>query len=162
VRKTTLIFGLLLVALALLFAGVGLEITSAETVWPFIILLIGIAFALTSSGRSRMIMPGTMLIVSSLPLIYCSLKGDWGEMVTLWPFFILAPAAGFFFSGIRDRKNWWPALSLGGIAVLFFFIFRTFTIFWPLLFLVCGLILIGVSTYRSSTNSPKTASKNPK
>ena len=153
-NKTLLIIGILLIVLGLVFVFDNLNIWTLESSWPSILVLVGLGFVLgylSSRNNYGMLMPASVMILSSIPLFICSVSGHWNRMVELWPIFLLGPALGFFlmyFLGPRDRGLLLPAYILGAMGILFLFIFNYLSFFWPILFIVVGLVLIGLSVIK--------------
>ena len=66
-------------------------------------------------------------------------------MDSLWPVFILAPAAGFlamYLGGEKDKGLLVPAGILSGVAVLFLLARSGFGDLWPVFLIIAGIIMI--------------------
>ena len=156
----SLLIGILLVFLGLIFIANTLQLWKLESSWPVIYLFVGIGFVLAyflSPNSAGMLMPATIMIFSSVPLLLCSVTDNWHWMVKLWPLFLLGPAAGFFamyFGGIKEKGLLLPGFILTGVAAVFFLAFNYLSFFWPILFLVAGAILIYIGIKDKGRNTP--------
>lgn len=68
-------------------------------------------------------------------------------METLWPVFILAPAAGFlamYFGGTKEQGLLVPAGILSIIGIIFLFVSSGFGDYWPVFLIIAGIVLIVV------------------
>ncbi len=152
-NRSSLIIGIILVLVGLLLLGPSANLFSIERTWPAIIMLIGIGFLLGYIGSGRkavgLLMPASVLIISSVPLFQCAWTGDWIAMATLWPIFPLSVAIGFFlmyFAGPKEKGLLIPALILTAISVIAFLTFNYLSFVFPILFIGAGLVLIFFST----------------
>jgi len=145
--RDTVAWGVFLVIIGVLFLVGNLSPYGLEFVWPFFPLAVGVAFILKylfSRKSVAGLMPGTVLIIVSLLLLFCNIFG-WYHMESLWPVFILAPAAGFFvlyLAGNKDRSNIVSGSILTGIGGVFLLAYSRFGEYWPVLLIVVGLILM--------------------
>ena len=92
--------GILLIALGVFFILVKLDILDwrIDHLWTYLIMIVGAAFwvrFLFEKEKPGVLMPGTILLTIGLMFNYASRNG-WHTMEHLWPFFILAPAFGFY------------------------------------------------------------------
>lgn len=118
--------GLVLIVLGVLFllSNFGAFDLDWETLWTWVIILLGAIFwigFLLDRSKDGLIMPGTILLVVGI-VFNVSARSDWGMMEDLWPFFILAPALGFYLMyllGKRDRGVLVPAIILTIIGLVF-------------------------------------------
>lgn len=118
--------GLILIVLGVLFllSNFGALDLDWEVLWTWIIILIGVIFWLGfifDRSKDGLIMPGTVLLVVGI-VFNVSARYDWAPMEDLWPFFILAPALGFYLMyllGKRDRGVLVPAIILTVIGLVF-------------------------------------------
>ncbi|MBN1561065.1 hypothetical protein JW998_12500 [candidate division KSB1 bacterium] len=146
--KTTMITGILLVLLGILFLGPTFGLFTLANIWPTILLLVGVGFFMAFFAAPKLyglLMPGAVLLISSVPLLICALSGDWRQMSQLWPIFILSISIGFFlmyFLGKRQNGLFIPALVLLAVGIISFLIFNYIKYVFPILFLAAGLILI--------------------
>lgn len=140
-------WGIFLIVVGGLFLFGNLSETGMEFLWPAFPLAVGIAFWVgfyLDRKNFGLVMPGTILTVVSLLFFYCNVFG-WESMSSLWPVFILAPALGFialYFAGTRDQGLLWPAGVMGIIGIIFIFFSAGFGDYWPIFFIVAGVLLI--------------------
>jgi hypothetical protein len=174
-NKISLIIGILLVILGIVFIANTLHIWSLESSWPMILLIIGSAFFVaffSSKTNPGVLLPGAILIITSIPFFICSTSDQWHLMASLWPMFLLGPAIGFFlmyFGGIRDKGLLVPAFILTGLTAIFFLAFSYFSYLWPIVFILAGgiFIFLGIKDKKKeiktveTTNKPA-ATENPK
>lgn len=166
--KTTTIIGVLLIVLGILFLGPTLGLFTLKLMWPAILLLIGLGFILAFVSAPKLpglLMPGAILVVSSIPFFICTFSGDWFRMASLWPIFIFSVSIGLFlmyFLGSKHKGLRRAALILLGIGIVSYLIFNYIRFIFPILFLAAGLILIfiGLSAQKkkprpSSQNEPE-------
>jgi hypothetical protein len=146
--KTTMIIGILLVLLGVLFLGPAFGLFTLAHIWPAILLLVGVGFFMAFFAAPKLyglLMPGAVLLISGIPLLICSLSGDWYQMSRLWPIFIISISIGFFlmyFLGKRQNGLFVPAFILLSLGIVSFLIFNYIKYIFPILFLASGLILI--------------------
>ncbi|MCK4236662.1 MAG: hypothetical protein KAX38_06060 [Candidatus Krumholzibacteria bacterium] len=143
--------GLILVALGILFllGNFGAFRIDTDIFWTYIIIVLGIIFWLVflfDRSKSGHIMPGTILLTVGLLLNY-AVRNGWGAMKYLWPFFILAPAFGFyamFLFGGRDRTLLIPAGILTVIGLVFFLqgFDHSMRLIWPIAIIIIGVLLL--------------------
>ena len=90
-------------------------------------------------------MPGTILLTVGI-VFNISARYDWALMENLWPFFILAPAFGFyamFFFGKRERGLLVPATILTIIGTIFLMReLGPLKYVWPLLLIGFGVLIL--------------------
>jgi len=149
--KTTTIIGAVLILLGILFLGPSLSLFTLATMWPAILLLLGIGFFAGYFAAPKVygfLMPGSILVISSIPFFMCTFSGDWLQMATLWPVFILSVAVGFlfmYFLGKREKGLLLAALILLGVGIIAVLLFNYITFIFPIVFIAGGLILIFIS-----------------
>lgn len=147
-NKISLITGLLLIILGLVFIANSLHLWGLESSWPTILLIVGLTFIIaffSSKSSPGVLLPGATLIFTSIPFFICSISGNWDLMASLWPLFLLGPAAGFFlmyFGGMKDKGLLVPAFILSGLAAIFFLSFSYFSNLWPIVFILGGAVFI--------------------
>jgi hypothetical protein len=119
-----------------------------ETLWPVFPLTAGIGLcAGYFLGRQNygLLMPGTILTIIGLLFFYCEFFG-WWRMETLWPFFILAPAAGFtvlYFGGGRKEPGLLVPAGILFVTGLFFLLVSVHAgQFWPVFLIIAGIVII--------------------
>ncbi len=143
--------GLILIALGIFFLLANLDVFSihGELVWTYVLIFLGISFWIgyffdrSQVGR---LMPGCVLLTLGLLFHYTSTHG-WDTISILWPFFLLAPAFGFyamFIFGPRDRSLLVPAGILTILAAVFLFqnYDRDIRFIWPVVLIAIGVLLL--------------------
>ncbi len=118
--------GLILIALGVIIIlhSTGVFRIDWDIIWTYVIIFLGIIFwlgFLFDRSDVGVLMPGSVLLTVGLVLNYAARNG-WYTINYLWPFFILAPAFGFymmFLLGKRDRGLLVPAGILTVIGVIF-------------------------------------------
>ena len=156
--------GLILIALGIFFllATLGVFRLHGELVWTYVLILLGIAFWIgyffdrSQVGR---LMPGCVLLTLGLLFHYTSTHG-WDTISILWPFFLLAPAFGFyamFIFGPRDRNLLVPAGFLTVLAVVFLFqkFDRDIRFIWPVVLIAIGALLLYRGRPRGDTRDER-------
>jgi len=159
-RRPALVPGLILIVIgiAFLLANLGAFRIRVELVWTYLLILLGAAFWLSFIfDRSRVgsLMPGSILLTIGILFHYTSTHG-WDALSYLWPFFILAPAFGFFamyLLGTREKGLLVPGGILTVIALFFFLqgTSRNLRLVWPAVFIALGVLLI----YRGTRRTPE-------
>jgi hypothetical protein len=117
--------------------------------WIYIIILMGLLFwlgFLFDRGNVGLLMPGSVLLTIGLVFAYAE-HTHWSVMGELWPFFILAPAFGFyamFLFGEHERGLLVPAGILTVIGVIFFLQSLNYSVryAWAIGFIVIGVLLL--------------------
>lgn len=149
--KTNLIIGVLLILLGLLFLGPSLGLFTLQVMWPAILLIVGLGFFVACFAAPTMygfLMPGAVLVVSSIPFFICTFSGNWQQMTQLWPIFVISVSIGFFlmyFIGKRDRGLLIPALILLLLGIVSFLVFNYIRFIFPIIFIGAGLVLVFLS-----------------
>jgi len=146
-KKSNLTWGVLLIAMGILFLIANFSRVGMETLWPIFPLAVGIGFWIGYFNDRKnfgLLMPGSILVVVSLLFFYCNSSG-WWHMEELWPVFILAPAAGFiamYFGGPRDQGLLIPAGILTAVGLIFLFVSSGLGDYWPVFLILAGILLI--------------------
>lgn len=150
-KKGNLIWGLFLILfgiLILLNRYMNLNIFHVETLWPFIVLIIGLIFE-TSYFISRkspgVLVPGGILTTIGLLFLFETLT-NWRFSGRTWPVYPLSVAIGLFqlyLFGGRERGLLIPVGILGGVSLVAFSIIIFGKILSGILIPVV-LILIGI------------------
>ena len=125
--------------------------------WPLIILLVGVAFLVPIliwwNERHKIIglaVPGTIITVNGLILLYQALSGDWSSWAYLWTLEPISVGLGLlamYALGLKDRGLLIGAAIVGGIGLFFFVIFSSLFGGWlkflvPVVLIVVGLVLL--------------------
>ena len=141
-NRASLYVGLLLLLFGAFFlvasATAGLhgwlgDILGWRGLWPVLVILVGMAFLLPIAiwwdRRDQVagfVIPGTIVTVNGLLLLYQNWTGDWGSWAYAWTFEPLAVALGLLLLYyLTDRRT--PGLLLaakivGGIGIVLFVI----------------------------------------
>ncbi len=143
--------GLILIALGIFFllANFGVFRLRGELIWTYVLIFLGIAFWIgyffdrSQVGR---LMPGCVLLTLGILFHYTTTHG-WDTLGILWPFFLLAPAFGFFamfILGPHDRGLLVPAGILTILAAVFLFqnYDRDIRFIWPAVLIAIGVLLL--------------------
>ena len=150
-KRPSILPGLFLIILGVIFllGNVGAFKISPDMFWAIIVILIGAIFwiwFLLDRTRANLIMPGTVLLTIGIVFYYCAATG-WDALRRLWPFFILAPAFGFYLMylfGKRERGILIPAGILTVIGVVQ--ILQSFDwgmrYIWPSALIIVGVLLL--------------------
>ncbi len=160
--RNSVFWGLFLIVLGGLFLlfqfsepiGRALGIELGWRLWPLFVLFAGLAFwapiLLSWKERRRqagLAMPGMILTVNGLILLYQSLTGDWDSWAYLWTMEPIAVALGLltiYFLGHQDKGLLVAASIVGGIGLFFFVIFASAFGGWLRYLIPLALILIGL------------------
>ncbi len=145
----SLVWGILLIVIGVLFLGRNLNwfYFDWEMAWPLLLITGGVLFWirwLFSRSDYGLMMPGTILLSYGLLFEYCIYYG-WYNMDSLWPVFLLGPGLGLLFMyllGPRENGTLIGGSILSGLAVLFLLGADSFRLFWPLLLIIFGIILL--------------------
>jgi len=140
---------LILVGILLLLAAFGTFRIELSVIWTYIVILIGIVFwigFITDRTKVGNVMPGSVLLTIGLVFNYCAREG-WEHLTHLWPFFMLAPAFGFYalyFFGGRDRGILVPAGILTILGAIFLLQSYDYSVRYigPIALIVIGALLI--------------------
>jgi hypothetical protein len=145
------VFGVALIVLGIVFllANLGVFRIRGQLVWTYVLILLGLAFWISFFfDRSRIgsLMPGSVLLTIGLLFHYTSTHG-WETLSLLWPFFLLAPAFGFyamFVFGSHERGLLVPAGILTVLAAFFFLqgSGRDLRLVWPAALIAVGVLLL--------------------
>jgi hypothetical protein len=124
------------------------------TVWPLFVLLAGLAFWLPifvwwerHEKIAGLAVPGTIIVVNGLLLLYQNLTGDWNSWEYAWALEPLSVGLGLFMLYLLGNQNRGLLTASGivaGIGMVFFIIFAS--IFGGAIRIVgpAALILAGV------------------
>ncbi|MDZ7859256.1 MAG: hypothetical protein U5O15_01080 [Candidatus Krumholzibacteriota bacterium] len=149
-RHSSVVSGLVFITLGILFLLHNFRVIDLnwQSFWAYLVTIMGIIFwigFIADRKKSGFIMPGTILIVIGLIFIYCSRYG-WYAMNNLWPFFILAPAAGLYAMYIfdkHDRGLLVPAGILTAIGLVFLLqSYHWIKMIWPVVVIFIGILLL--------------------
>ncbi len=161
--RTSLIFGLLLIGLGVLFlANRFLNINLGEDLWPFAVIGAGALFfvGMLAGGPTAggLAIPGSITVMAGLVLLVQNTFNRFESWAYCWALIMVAIGIGMvirgYWSGLGDiRRKGWETIRLGMLFFLLFgaffelFIFNRTTqltsILWPLALIVVGMILIG-------------------
>ena len=166
-KNTSLLFGVTLIALAMLAlagnllagaSGNDLLRTGFHT-WPLAVIGIGLLFCVPpfifrqQKGLGGLFIPGIPVLTTGGLLFAASLTGNWGLWGTLWPLEVIGVALGFVMAAIFLRVVWLmvPASIVGltGLVLLFCSLtglWISWAVLWTVVPFAVGLplLLIGI------------------
>jgi hypothetical protein len=158
-----LVGGVLLIGLGLLFLfGQYIGFQAFETLWPFFIIAMGLAFfiGMLAGGRSlaALAVPGSILTTIGLILLVQTVAGHWEAWAYAWTLIVTAVGIGIFIMGAwaSNPGQRQAGLQLAGIGLVLLVVFGSIfelAIFggrnspWsravaPVLLILAGLILL--------------------
>ena len=149
-RKRQVVPGLIMIMVGIVFLLINFGALDLdwEVLWTWILIVMGVIFLLGfifDRSKAGLIMPGTILLTIGV-VFNIHTRYDWAKMDHLWPFFILAPAFGFFamyFFGKRDRGILVPAVILTIIGTIFLMgSIPVLKYIWPLLLIGAGVFAL--------------------
>jgi len=165
-NKGSLYVGILLLAFGGIFLLAQLSSTLLKPfevqmgwarLWPLVILMLGVAFLLPIliwwNDRKKIIglaVPGTIITINGLILLYQSLSGDWSSWAYMWTLEPISVGAGLLLMyalGLKERGLLIAAAIVGGIGLFFFVVFSSIFGGWlkflvPVVVIVVGLVLL--------------------
>jgi hypothetical protein len=127
-KKASLLIGLTLILLGLLFLAGNLLIQGAGNglfpglrAWPILVVGVGLLFSIPpflfprQRGLSGLFIPGLPALTTGVLLFIASMTGNWSIWATLWPLEVLSVAAAFVLMAIFLKVPWLmiPASILG-------------------------------------------------
>jgi hypothetical protein len=161
--------GLILIALGIIIIlhSTGALRLDWDIFWTYIIIFLGIVFwlgFLYDRKNVGLLMPGSVILTVGLVFNYAARNG-WYTMQYLWPFFILAPAFGFymmFLLGERDRGLLIPAGILTVIGVVFLLQNMNYSMRygWAVALIIIGALLL-FKGFRERTDEGKSEGGGP-
>lgn len=138
-RRRNISLGIILIVLGGLFLLNNLDFIYVQDWWPILLIIIGAIFFIgwiTDRRQSGLLMPAGILLILGCQFLF--LNAD-------WPIYVLAPAVGFWLMYLLGEHTIGlliPALILTIIALAGWFQGTVFTILWPIIFIVVGIVLI--------------------
>lgn len=166
-KNASLLFGVTLVALALLALGgnllvgaTGVNILRAGFhTWPLAVIGMGLLFCVPpfifrkQPGLGGLFIPGVPVLTTGLLLFASSLTGNWGLWAAFWPLEVIGLALGFVLTAIFLRVVWLmlPASLLGLTGLVLQFcaltgLWASWAVLWTVVPFAVGLplLLIGI------------------
>lgn len=133
--------------------------------WPFLILWVAFAFLLPlviwperRASLAGLVVPGTIVGVNGLILLFQNTTGLWRTWSYLWTLEPMAVALGLlalYWLTNRDRGLLVAAAIVGGVGLVFFFIFSgVLTFLGPLLLIALGVLVLVAGLGRRSRGAP--------
>jgi hypothetical protein len=164
--------GLILMTLGIAFLLKSMAGFSAPSaLWPFLFVIIGLIFVILAIKLNKRsiyfffaafsFFAGIFLFLLALKILPVSLAQSW-PLLSVFAGLALFPAGWHHFNGIRYRFLI-PSLAFAGLGCILLifsfkvvsFSFRRFMAnWWPLLFLLAGLILVLLSLNPKERNRP--------
>ena len=166
-KKASLLIGLTLILLGILFLAGNLLIRSAGSgflpglrAWPILVVGAGLLFCLPpflfprQRGLSGLFIPGLPVLTAGILLFIASMTENWSIWTTFWPLEVLSLAAAFILMAIFLRVPWLmiPASILGFIGAVLQFcaltgLWSSWAVLWTVVPFAVGLplLLIGLA-----------------
>ena len=138
-QKNNYIFGIALIVFGLLILLYNVGVLHLRHWWPLILVALGVAFLVgwfNDRNQTGLLLPGAILVILGFQFWFLHAG---------WQIYVLAPAVGFwlmYFLGPKDAGLLIPAIILTLVAVVFWFEGTPYYEYWPVLFIVAGIILI--------------------
>lgn len=138
-KNRNITLGILLVILGTLFLLSNLNVIHVRNWWPLVLVGIGGAFFIgwiVDRRQVGLLLPGSILLIIGLQFWFIHAS---------WPIYVLAPGIGFwlmYIFGERDTGVLVPAFILTVIALVFWFRDSFLAEWWPVLFIIMGIILV--------------------
>ncbi|GAB2703108.1 hypothetical protein ACFQWB_01600 [Paenibacillus thermoaerophilus] len=147
--------GIIAVGVLLLLGKLGVFGNIGGVLWPFFLLVPGIALHVLYFARILpvgVLVPGGILTVYALLFFYCGIFG-WDSLSYLWPVFPLGVAVGLYELYVfgHERGVLIAALILTSISVIFLAINLIFTI--GIYLVAAALIVGGIYLLKSRSSS---------
>lgn len=149
-KSRPIVQGLIMIVVGIVFllGNFGALDLDWEVLWTWVLIVMGVIFWLGfifDRSKDGLIMPGTILLTIGI-VFNIHTRYEWASMEYLWPFFILAPAFGFYamyLFGKRDRGILVPAVILTIIGTIFLMgSIPVLKYIWPLLLIGIGVLMI--------------------
>lgn len=160
-NKTTLLIGIIFILLGILFLGPAIGLFSLAKMWPAIILLVGLGLFmlfLLIPKTAGLLIPVTILVISSILFFYCTFSGNWNKMAVMWPIFPFSVAVGLYLMYFAEKKNRGLLLAatiLLALSVIAIFVINYIKLIIPIIFIAAGLYFVFKSL--SEKKSEKTS-----
>jgi hypothetical protein len=168
-RKASLLFGLTLIALAvlalvgnLLVKAGNFHVTSFNS-WPLIVIGIGLLFCIppflftNQRGLGGLFIPGLPVLTTGILLFIASITGNWALWANWWPMEVIGVALGFVMAAIFLRVVWLmiPASIVGltGLALQFCALtglWASWAALWTIIPFAVGLPLLLIGLFQKS------------
>lgn len=138
-KNRNITIGILLVILGTLFLLNNLNVIHVHKWWPIVLLGLGVSFFLgwvVDRRQTGLLLPGSILVILGCQFWFLHAS---------WPIYVLAPAVGFwlmYLLGEKDSGTLVPAFILTVIALVFWFRDSFLADWWPVLFIILGVILL--------------------
>ena len=166
-KKASLLFGLTLVALAVLALAANLlvdltgfhAVRSGLSTWPLFVVGAGLLFCIPpfifrkQTGLGGLFIPGIPVLTTGILLFVASVAGNWDLWAAWWPLEVIGVALGFILAAIFLRVVWLllPASIVGltGLVLLFCALtgmWSAWAVLWTVVPFSVGLpmLLIGI------------------
>lgn len=165
-KKTSLLFGVTLIVLALLgLAGnlivqaTGRHLTLGFNTWPLAVIGAGLLFCIPPfvfnkmRGLSGLFIPGLPVLATGAILFIASVTGNWHIWASLWPLEVISVAVGFLLMAFFLNIVWLtiPASIIGFVGLVLQFcavtgLWASWAVLWTIVPFAVGLplLLIGI------------------
>ena len=138
-QKNNYIFGIALIVFGLLILLYNVGVLHIRHWWPLILVALGVAFFVgwfNDRNQTGLLLPGAILVILGFQFWFLHAG---------WQIYLLAPAVGFwlmYFLGPKDLGLLIPAIILTIVAFISWFEDTVYYEYWPVLFIVAGILLI--------------------
>lgn len=168
-KKASLLFGLTLIALAILALAATLlvdlkiipSVHTGLNTWPLFVIGAGLLFCIPpflfrrQIGLGGLFIPGLPVLITGILLFISSVTGEWGLWAGWWPLEVIGLALGFMFAAIFLHVVWLmlPASIVGltGLVLLFCALthqWAAWAILWTVVPFSVGLPLLLIGLFR--------------
>jgi hypothetical protein len=145
-NRSIMPIGFILLVLGIGFITIKLGMTLFGLLWPLLLLVAGwLLHKMYFRGNLPAIalVPGGLLVISSLPLLYGNWFG-WDALIYLWPLFLFGASIGIYeyyrYGRSSDRTLAVLAIALGVVSA----VALSVTLFIKLSFMFVAIVLVVV------------------
>jgi len=167
-KKTSLLFGVTLIVLALLgLAGnlivqaTGNALTLGFNTWPLAVIGAGLLFCVPpfvfhkQRGLSGLFIPGLPTLTTGVLLFLASTTGNWHLWATWWPLEVISVGLAFLLMAIFMRIVWLtiPASIIGFTGFILLFcaltgLWASWAVLWTVVLFAVGLPLFLIGLFK--------------
>lgn len=168
-RKTSLLFGITLIALAVLALAGNLLIKAGTfhaggfRSWPLIVIGLGLLFCIPpflftgQRGLGGLFIPGVPVLTTGILLFVASITGNWSLWARWWPMEVIGVALGFVMAAIFLRVVWLmiPASIVGLTGLVLQFcaltgLWASWAALWTVIPFAVGLPLLLIGLFQKN------------